>query len=135
MVYFSHIKSEKYDKRVMAKSLAEFVRSRREQATPVATFRQRDNLPEGFGVINISLGSGPWGGGESLGFSPAQIYLQIGERIKAKEKLLPAYRSNLPGVPIWLLIYSGTEVSKSIPIPRGFTNWTSNLTGLSIFAV
>jgi hypothetical protein len=123
-VYFSHIESDKYDKRVMARSLAEFVRSHRERAAPVATFRQRDNLPEGFGVISISAGSGPWGGGESLGFSLAQIYLQIGERIKAKDKLLPTYRSNLPGAPIWLLIHSGVQVSKSIPIPRGFAKWT-----------
>jgi hypothetical protein len=124
LVYFSNIASGKYDKRVMAKSLAEFVSSRREQAMPVATFRRRDSLPEGFGVINISAPSGPWSGGESLGLTFAQIYVQIGERIRAKNKLLPTYRSNLPDMPIWLLLYSGVEVSRSVPIPRGFAEWT-----------
>lgn len=123
-VYFWKIERGKYDKRVMALALAEFVRSHRTQATPVATFTRRANLPKGFGVISISSTSGPWFSGESVGLTLTQIRQQIAERISAKNKLLPTYRSNLPDAPIWLLIYSCMEVSRSVPIPHGLAEWT-----------
>ena len=123
-VFFWNINGREYDRRVMAKSLADFVRAHREQATSVATFDRHDNVPEGFGVISISATTGPWWGGESVNLTLDQIHQQIAERIEAKNKLLPTYRSNLPKASIWLLIYSGVEISRSVPIPHGFDEWT-----------
>jgi hypothetical protein len=114
----------KYDRRVMAKSLAEFVSVHRVQATPAVMFDRHDDIPEGFGVISISATTGPWWGGESVNLTLDQIHQQIGLRIEAKNKLLPTYRSNLPNTPIWLLIYSGVEISRGVPIPHGFDEWT-----------
>lgn len=122
--YLWNVDGRKFDKRVMARALVEFVRSHRGQATPVATFSRRDNLPEGFGVISISATSGPWFAGESGGLTVSQIYQQIAARISAKNELLPTYRSNLPNSPIWLLIYSCKEVSRGVPMPHGFAEWT-----------
>jgi hypothetical protein len=123
-VYFWNREGGKYDKRDMAGALAEFVRLHRGEATPVATLTRRANLPEGFGVISISSTSGPWFGGESVGLTLTQIRQQIAERISAKNKRLPTYRANLPGASIWLLIYSCTEVSRGVPIPYCFAEWT-----------
>jgi hypothetical protein len=123
-VFFWNIPGRKYDRRVMAKSLAEFVRSHRAQATPVATFDWRPDMPEGFGVISISATTGSWWSGESVNLVLDQIHQQIAERIEAKNKVLPTYRYNLPGVPIWLLIYSGMEISRGVPIPHGIDDRT-----------
>lgn len=123
-VYFWNVDGRKFDKRVIARALVEFVRSHRGQATPVATFSRRDNLPEGFGVIGISATSGPWVAGESVVLTLSQIHQQIAARISAKDELLPIYRSNLPNSPIWLLIYSCIEVSRGVPIPHGLTELT-----------
>jgi hypothetical protein len=75
-------------------------------------------------VISISATTGPWWSGESVNLTLDQIHQQIAKRIEAKNKLLPTYRSNLPNIPIWLLIYSGAGVSRSVPIPHGFAEWT-----------
>jgi hypothetical protein len=110
----------------MVKSLAEFVRSHRAQAVPVSTFDRRADMPEGFSVISISTSTDSWLSGESVNLTLDQIRQQIAERIEAKNKLLPTYRSNLPK--IWLLIYSGVEVSRSVPIPTASVNGHSRLT-------
>lgn len=51
------------------------------------------------------------------------IQQSLGTRIAAKNELLPSYRANLPGSPIWLLLYSCSEVSRRIEIPHGIENW------------
>jgi len=108
----------------MARAVVQFVRSHRGQATPVATFSRLDNLPEGFGVIGISATSGPWFAGESIGLTLSQIHQQIAARISVKNELLPTYRSSLPNSPIWLLIHSCPAVSRGVPMPHDFAEWT-----------
>jgi hypothetical protein len=123
-VYFWSHSDRILDKRVMARSLVEFVRSNCALAMPVVTFSRRDNLPEGFGVISISATRGPWFAGEGVNLTLSQIHQQIAARISAKSDLLPTYRSNLPNSPIWLLIYSCIDVSRGVPMPHGFAEWT-----------
>jgi hypothetical protein len=123
-VYFWNIESGKYDKRNIARQLAEFVRSHRAQATPVATFDRRSDLPVGFGVISICAESGPWFSGTSISLTLSQIHQLLAERISAKNDLLPTYRSNLPNSPIWLPIFSCMEVSRGVQIPCGLIEWT-----------
>lgn len=123
-VYFWSVDGTNHNKIDMARALAEFVRSHRGQATPVATFSWRPNLPEGFGVISIASESGPWTNGESVGVTVSEIEEQLGARIAAKNERLPTYRSNLPNSPIWLLLYSGAEVARGVPMPHGISEWT-----------
>jgi hypothetical protein len=123
--FFWKIDSGKYDKNVMACALAEFVRSNREKATPVANFSWRADLPEGFEVIDIfATNDRPWHSGESVSLTVDPIYQQLADRISAKNALLPSYRENLPDAPILLVIYSCIEVSRGVPIPHGTEEWT-----------
>jgi hypothetical protein len=108
----------------MARGLAEFIKAHRAQATPIATFERSDGLPQSFGLISICAESGPWSCGTSVGPTLSQIRQVLAERISAKNDLLPTYRSNLPGAPIWLLIYSCMEVARGVWIPYGLDEWT-----------
>jgi hypothetical protein len=103
----------------MGLALAGFVKSHCAEATPVATFTRRSNLPEGFGVISIASGAESWWSGESVENTLSGIQQQLAARITAKNKLLPTHRKNLPNSPIWLLLYSGVGVSRSIEMPHG----------------
>lgn len=123
-VYPWKIEDGRYDKRVMARALAEFVKTHRPQATRVATFTRLAKLPDEFGTISICSESGPWFCGTSIGLTESQIHHLFAERISAKNDLLPTYRSNLPNSPIWLLIFSCTEVARGVPITHGLSEWT-----------
>ncbi len=47
-----------------------------------------------------------------------------GSRIAAKNSLVDTYRSNLPdGAELWLLLYSGVTVARSMPIPDDIEAW------------
>lgn len=49
---------------------------------------------------------------------------QVEARILAKDKLVQTYRSNLPdGAELWLLLYTGVTVARSMPIPHGIEVW------------
>ena len=76
-------------------------------------------MPEGFGVISIASGAESWWSGESVENTLSGIQQQLAARIIAKNKLLPTHRKNLPNSPIWLLLYSGVGVSRSIEMPHG----------------
>jgi hypothetical protein len=62
--------------------------------------------------------------GQSVGVTFDGIYTQLAKRIASKDALLPTYRTNLPNVPIWLLLYSCWEVARSVPMPSGIREWT-----------
>jgi hypothetical protein len=123
-VYLWKIEDGRYDKRDMARALAEFVRTHRPQSSRVATFTRLDKLPDGFGTVSICTESGPWFCGTKSGITASQIPDLLAERIKAKNDLLPTYRSKLPGAPIWLLIFSCMEVARGVPIPHGLNKLT-----------
>ncbi len=122
-VYFWKIEDGEYDKWDMARGLAEFVRSHRPHEARVANFTRKAKLPDGFGTISICTESGPWFCGTTSGITASQIPDLLTERIRAKNDLLPTYRSNLPNSPIWLLIFSCMEVSRGVPIPQGLSEW------------
>jgi hypothetical protein len=107
----------------MARALAEFVSSHRHLATPVSTFYK--GFPSLFFSVTIaSFASGrPWWSGECGGYTVNDVYEQLALRIKDKNDRLPSYRSNLPNAPIWLLIYTGVAVSRSMSIPHGIEQW------------
>ena len=114
----------------MASSLVEFVKYHSAQGRSSAVFKKRempgqtdgDTLPAGFEVIVISLPPAPWCSGESATIAPLDPQ-QLCATIKKKNELLPKYWAKSPDTPIWLLIYSGPSVSRSLPIPRSITEW------------
>jgi hypothetical protein len=114
----------------MADSLVEFVNRRPVHGVGSATFKKRempgqtdsDTLPTGFEIIGISLAPGPWRSGES-GTIPPLDRQELVVAIANKNALLPGYRANIPGTPIWLLIYSGAAVSHGVPVPKSIRDW------------
>jgi hypothetical protein len=118
-VNFWNVEARKYDKRAMAQSLVDFVKLHRAQAVPTVEFSVRSELPEGFDLINITATNGPWLAGEGGKITLVQIFERLAGRIHAKNERISTYRFNLPNVPLWLLVYSGTEVSRGVPMPHG----------------
>jgi hypothetical protein len=122
--YFWNIKRGKNKKREMAEALVGFVKSHRAQAAPVVTFEKRNDLPDGFSVISIDSNPGCWWSGESVENTLYGIRQQLASRMAAKNKRVSRYRETLPNLPIWLLLYSGAEVSRSIEMPHGIGEWS-----------
>jgi hypothetical protein len=51
-------------------------------------------------------------------------HTQLAARISSKDKLVPTYRANLPtGAHVWLLLYSGVTLARSMMIPHGIEEW------------
>ena len=110
LVYFSS--RPKPTKHVMARALAEFVRTRYAGSGSV-TF---NNLcvPPGFGVIRISDCGSSWKSGESAASGPMRRE-QLAFLIDGKNSLLPAYRDRLPTTSqVWLLVVNSPAVSRFV---------------------
>jgi hypothetical protein len=122
--YFTNAKGKKRTKNEMARALSGFVRANIHRANPAAIFRN-ENAPDGFDSVLITAGhSGDWWSGESGGVTLAEIRSQVEARIAAKDGLVEGYRSNLPdGAELWLLLYTGVTVARSMPIPHGIEAW------------
>lgn len=101
----------------MATELAEFVHKNSSAAKPVANFDRHDGVPEGFSVVNIQSGTGPWVSWDAWAIHLADIFSQIGARIAGKNARLPMYRANLPSVPMWLLLFSSIDGVRGVPLP------------------
>ena len=124
-VYFTNTRGRKRNKREMAHTLTEFVQANVHRASPAAIF-MHDDKPDGFDSVLIVAESDPsdWWCGESGGVELSDIQPQVVARIAAKDKLVPAYRSNLPdGAQVWLLLHTGVTVPRSMPIPHRVEEW------------
>jgi hypothetical protein len=124
-VYFERAKGRKSNKGLMANTLTAFVNANVRHANPAVTFMQ-DDTPDGFDSITIIADSEPldWWSGEAGGYKSSDIRSQLAERINSKNKLLRGYRANLPqGAQIWLLLYCGVTVARSMSIPHGIEEW------------
>jgi len=52
------------------------------------------------------------------------IHKQLADRIAEKSEKLSTYRGQLPiGAQVWLLVYTGVGVTRSVPIPYGIERW------------
>lgn len=123
--YFTSAKGKRRSKRELASALSKFVQANVHRANPVAPFRYKDT-PDGFDSVVIVAESNPgdWWSGEVGGVTLADIRPQVEARIAAKDRLVGTYRSNLPdGAELWLLLYSGVTVARSMPIPPGIETW------------
>jgi hypothetical protein len=121
--YFTNTRGGKRDKRELALALTEFVKANVNRANPFVSF-YRPETPDGFDSIVISSESRDWWCGEGGGYSLGDIRPQVAARIGDKDKLVPTYRANLPaGARVWLLLYTGVSVARSMMIPHGIEEW------------
>jgi hypothetical protein len=126
-VYFTNTRGARSDKRKMADALTEFVRANNHRANPSVTFmRHETQMPKGYDAITIIAQPDrkDWWSGEGGGVHVSNIRPQVETGIRAKDKLVPIYRSNLPHeAQIWLLLYTGVTVARSMPIPYRAEEW------------
>jgi hypothetical protein len=122
-VYFTNTRGEKGNKGAMALALTEFVKANIHQANPFVSL-YRPETPDGFDSIVISAESRDWWCEEGGGYTLDDIRPQLAARISSKNKLVPTYRANLPaGAIIWLLLWTGVTVARSMMIPHGIETW------------
>jgi len=121
-VYFNDAKGKKQDRRKLTKSLVEIVAANYQKAKPSWSLAG-PTLPGWFFQVNITSENREWWSGFSGGISLSQIPMLLASRIAAKERLLPADRDSLPGgTPIWLLLYSGVTIPRSVEMPNGIVS-------------
>jgi hypothetical protein len=123
--YFTNTRGKKRSKHEMARALTEFVLENFHRANPAATFT-KEGVPDGFDSVVIVAEPSPadWWSGEGGGVTLADIRPQVETRIMAKDKLTQTYRANLPdGAELWLFLYTGVTVARSMPIPYGTETW------------
>ncbi len=122
-LYFPSSRGEKRDKFAMAKTLAEFVRKNVPTDKQFVSLSTR-GTPEHFGSIVITLEPEEWWSAEAGGVTLSDIPNILSSRIESKNRNVAKYRSNLaPEAELWLLLYTVTSVSRSMPIPRGIEDW------------
>jgi hypothetical protein len=122
-VYFTNTRGGKRDKRELTLALTEFVKANVERVSSFVSV-YRPETPDGFDSIVISVGSRDWWCGEGGSYTLDDIRPQLAARISSKDKLVPAYRANLPaGARVWLLLHTGVTVARSMMIPHGIEEW------------
>lgn len=123
--YFTNTRGAKRDGQDLALALSDFVQVRAAKADPIASFAYGE-APQGFDSVVIVAESSPgdWWSGEVGGVTIGDIRSQVEMRIAAKNSLVGSYRSNLSeDADLWLLLYSGVTVARSMPIPLGIESW------------
>ena len=122
-VYFTNTRGEKRDKGELARALADFVNANVHRATPFVSL-YRPETPDGFDSVVISPESRDWWCGEGGSYSLNDIRPQLAIRISDKDSRVPIYRAHLPaGAHVWLLLYTGVTVARSMMIPHDIENW------------
>jgi hypothetical protein len=122
-VYFTNTRGGKRNKGELALALTEFVKANVDRTNPFVSF-YRPETPDGFDSIFIRAESRDWWCGEGGGYSLDDIRPQLAARISSKDKLVPTYCANLPaGARVWLLLYTGVTVARSMMIPHGIEEW------------
>jgi hypothetical protein len=124
-VCFTNAEGKRRNKREMAYALAEFVKAEVHRATPAVTFMHKD-APDGYDSVCIvaELNPAGWWSGECGGIALGDIRPQVEARISEKDKLVQTYHTNLPdGAQVWLLLYTGVTVARSMPIPHDIETW------------
>jgi hypothetical protein len=123
--YFTNARGNRRSKHDLARALSKFVQTNVDRANPIASFAYGD-APHGFDsvVIVAEPAPGDWWNGEVGGITLGEIRIQVETRIAAKNRLVDTYRSNLSqDAEVWLLLFSGVTVARSMPIPHGIEAW------------
>ena len=122
-LYFPSSRGEKRDKFAMANTLAEFVRKNVPTDRSFVSLSQ-GRTPKHFGGIVITLEPDEWWSAEGSSVTLSDIPNALSSRIESKNRNVTKYRGNLaPKAGLWLLLYTVTSVSRSMPIPHGIEDW------------
>jgi hypothetical protein len=122
-VYFANSRGVRQNKQHMARMLCEHVKANLHRAEPAVAL-SGPSMPPGFASMSITSERGDWWSGECVGVTVPDIRRQLAERIADKNKRVPIYRECLPrGAQVWLLLYRGVDVSRSVPIPYRIDEW------------
>jgi len=122
-LYFPSSRGEKRDKFAMANTLAEFVRKNVPTERRFVSLSQR-RTPKHFGGIVITLDPDDWWSAEGSSVTVIDIQNALSSLVESKNQRVAKYRSNLaPKAGIWLLLYTVSSVSRSMPIPHGIEDW------------
>jgi hypothetical protein len=111
----------------MALELVEFVKLHLPSAEKGMVMMQR-GLPEGFGTIQIDRRGDKWTCGRAHHGDYSKIFEAFASLVSTKNSLVEKYHANLPGSEIWLLVYSGVQVARSVSIPAGADEWVVSTT-------
>jgi hypothetical protein len=124
VVFFENEWNQKRDVQSNAASLAEFVRRNMPVDRDSITLQARHmtDWVGGISVIRISRTGTKWQAGGAADGHAAE-YVDVAERIAAKNKLIPEYRRRLPGWTIWLLLATEIRVLQSVWIPPAIAEW------------
>jgi hypothetical protein len=136
-VYFADARGKRQNRGAMAQALANFVAKNAHRANPFVALGTEwhkpklewDELPDGFSsvVIDSQLTdeTDDWWSGEVGGYNVlTDTRGQVTEQIRAKDKHVPTYRANLgENASVWLLLYSGVSVARSMTIPACAQEW------------
>ena len=133
-VYFADARGKKQDREAMARALANFVAKNAHRANPFVYLKsewdelrlERFELPDGFSSVPIDSSLvGDWWSGEVGGNNVlTDTHSQLTEQIRSKDRLVPTYRANLgENARVWLLLYSGVTVARSMTIPACAQGW------------
>lgn len=117
---FWYFERDNTTERRMIRELAQFVLDHRPaDSTDIRMYARRDQLPQGFSVIGIAPGTGTWFCSSDVTLTPEGVYGAVSSRISEKNRRIATYRRNVPGAPIWLLLYSDMSIAGGIVIPHG----------------
>jgi len=139
-VYFADARGKKQDRDAMAGALAGLVAENAHRANPFVYLktgwvevkleneltREWYELPDGFSSVTInSLSTEDWWSGEVGGYNVlTDTRSQLAKQIRSKDKLVPTYRANLGDkARVWLLLYRGVTVARSMVIPACAKEW------------
>jgi hypothetical protein len=116
---FWYFNRDRTTERRMIRELVQFVVDHPPaDTTDVRTYMLRDRLPHGFGLISIAPGPTVWFCSSDITLTLDGIYAAVESRITEKNRHITAYRRNVPGAPIWLLLYSDMSITGGIVIPH-----------------
>ncbi len=119
IVYFTNDWKSYRRPQDLGRSLCDFVASHNKH---LDTYTKRD-VPDDFDVVGINPPDGqPWLCGGSANLGPLQ-QTELALAIRDKEKRLPLYRDNLPGAPIWLMVYISVTTSRTVALPFDASTW------------
>jgi hypothetical protein len=84
----------------------------------------RTEMPSGFSTIVIVPESGDWWHDECVAYTVDDIRRQLAQRIAAKNRKIQKYRTGLhPCAQIWLLLHTGSSVTRHVAVPRQIQEW------------
>jgi hypothetical protein len=98
-----------------ATGIVDFVRSHQSEVTDYQHWSRHEKPPTGVGLISIFGADAPWYGDSIRYRSLDTLKKQFLLRVADKNAKVASYKANLPGLPIYLLMYSFADFNREFP--------------------